>query len=82
MTRRRGRMLGMIHRHAVHALLEPGRKQREIAEWLGIPERTVRRIAKERRWRRARMRRSGGSEASGVRRRSGRRTGQTVASNP
>lgn len=40
-------MLRMVDRHAVHALLEAGRKQKEIAKQLGISERSVRRIAKE-----------------------------------
>lgn len=40
-------MLRVIDRHAVHALLEAGQKQTEVAKQLGISERLVRRMPKE-----------------------------------
>src|SRR5690606_17276678 len=47
MGRRRRRMLRMIDRHAVHALLKAGHPTKEIAQQFGITQRTVQRIAQE-----------------------------------
>src|SRR5690606_30032495 len=40
-------MLRMIDRHAVHALLRSGQATKEIAQQMGVSQRTIQRIAKE-----------------------------------
>src|SRR5690606_9780669 len=40
-------MLRMIDRHAVHALLQSGQPTKDIAEQMGVTQRTIQRIAKE-----------------------------------
>jgi hypothetical protein len=40
-------MLRMIDRHAVHALLQSGQLTREIAQQMGVSQRTIQRIAQE-----------------------------------